>query len=65
MTVTSERYGEMLNDFLSAEFQWLGEQDHELGFQQDGASSHTARISKAVLRRMFPNRAISRYDDIV
>ena len=33
-------------------------------FQQDGATSHTARISMNILRGLFPNRLISRYGDI-
>lgn len=64
VTVTFERYEEMLNNFLSAELQRLGVHDHDLWFQQDGATSHTARISMAVLRKMFPNRVISRSGDI-
>lgn len=30
-------------------------QDHELWFQQDGATSHVVRISVVVLKRTFPN----------
>lgn len=64
VTVTSERYVEMLNNFLPTELQRLGVHDKDLWYQQDGATSHTARISLAVLRQMFPNRVISRNGDI-
>jgi len=50
VTVTSERYVEMLNNFLPTELQRLQVHDKNLWFQQDGATSHTARISIAVLR---------------
>jgi hypothetical protein len=33
-------------------------------FQQDGATSHTARISMQTVREMFPGRVISRNGDI-
>jgi hypothetical protein len=35
-----------------------------LWFQQDVASAHTAQISMAVLRMMFPDRPISHFGDI-
>ena len=42
-------------------------EEHDLGdvwFQQDGATAHTARISLAVLRQMFPGRLVSLRGDI-
>ena len=33
-------------------------------FQQDGATSHTANASMAVVRNMFPGRLISRFGDV-
>jgi len=36
----------------------------EMFFQQDGATSHTARDSTAAVRNLFPNHVISRYGDI-
>jgi hypothetical protein len=33
-------------------------------FQQDGATSHTARVSMNILKELFPNRLISRNGDI-
>jgi len=35
-----------------------------LWFQQDGATAHTAVISIAVLRCLFPQRVISRFGDV-
>jgi hypothetical protein len=36
----------------------------ETFFQQDGATSHTARDSMTAVRNLFPNHVISRYGDI-
>jgi hypothetical protein len=52
----------MLEDFLGPEL------DHhpvteETFFQQDGATSYTARVSMAAERDLFPNHVISRYGD--
>ena len=33
-------------------------------FQQDGATSHTARCSMDAVRRLFPTHIVSRYGDI-
>ena len=33
-------------------------------FQQDGATAHTAVISIAALRRLFPQRVISHFGDV-
>lgn len=63
VTVTSQRYLEMLQNFLPAELQRLGVQNNDLWFQQDGATSHTARICMAALRSMFPGRLVSRHGD--
>lgn len=63
VTVTSQRYLEMLQNFLLAELQQLGVENNVLWFQQDGATSHTARICMAALRNMFPGRLISRHGD--
>jgi len=37
---------------------------HEAWFQQDGATSHTARQSMAAVRELFGNRVISRFGEI-
>lgn len=60
VTVNSQRYRHMLQTFLVPELH-----EHEnLWFQQDGATAHTARISMAVLRNLFPGRLISRFGDV-
>ena len=61
MTVTAERYN-MFNDFFIPELQRL--QLTNMWMQQDGATSHTARISMATFRRQFPGRLISRFGDV-
>jgi len=50
VTVTSDRYVEMLETFLRPKLD-------DVWFQQDGA---TARRSLRVLREMFPGRLISK-----
>ncbi|PSN51234.1 hypothetical protein C0J52_10549 [Blattella germanica] len=61
VTVTAARYTHMLQTFLQPE---LARFHHPVWFQQDGATSHTARISMETLRRMFPGRLISRWGDL-
>jgi len=63
VTVTAERYKDMLETFLTPRLQML--QGHEqMWFQKDGATALTVRISMAVLRGLFPQRMISRYGDV-
>ena len=62
VTITAERYNNMLNDFFIPELQRL--QLTNMWMQQNGATSHTARISMATLQRQFPGRLISRFGDI-
>ena len=64
VTVTSARYVEMLNDFLYPDLQRRGVDMTNMWFQQDDATSHTATQSMNVLRRMFPERIISRFGDL-
>lgn len=64
VTVNSERYLQMLETFLTAELRRLGVNNNEIWFQQDGATSHTARRVMAFLRNMFPGRLLSRNGDI-
>jgi len=59
--VTSQRYTEMINEFLSPN---LSPNNGTLWFQQDGATAHTAVISIAALGRLFPQRLISRFGDV-
>jgi hypothetical protein len=62
VTVNSERYSKMLEDFFLPEIRRNNLQNHWM--QQDGATAHTARPSMDVLRREFPNRLISRFGDV-
>ena len=48
----------MVNEFLSPN---LPPNSGTLWFQQDGATAHTAVSSTAAFRRLFPQRAISRF----
>ena len=61
--MTGPRYVHMLENFLGPELAC-----HpvvvETFFQQDGATTHTARDSMAAVRNLFPNHVISRYGDI-
>jgi hypothetical protein len=56
-TVTSQRYTEMINEFLPPN-------NGTSWFQQDGATAHTTVISISVLCRLFPQRAISRFGNM-
>jgi len=51
----------MINEFLSPN---LPPNNGTLWFQQDGATAHTAVISIYALRRLFPQRVISRFCDV-
>lgn len=62
VTVNSERYVSMLQNFFAPALEQLGLQN--VWFQQDGATAHTARPSMLVLREMFPARLISQRGDI-
>jgi hypothetical protein len=53
----------MLENFLGPELA-RHPVTEETCFQQDGATSHTARDSMAAVRYLFPNHVISRYGDI-
>jgi len=61
ITVTSQRYTEMINKFLSPN---LPPNNGTLWFQQDGATAHTAVISIDAFRRWFTQRVISRFGDV-
>jgi len=51
----------MINEFLSPN---LPPNNGTLWFQQDGAMAHMVVISIAMLRRLFPQRVISRFSDV-
>uniref|UniRef100_A0A8C5MM42 DUF4817 domain-containing protein n=1 Tax=Leptobrachium leishanense TaxID=445787 RepID=A0A8C5MM42_9ANUR len=59
VTVNAQRYSEMLHSFVIPQLRQHG-MNNETLFQQDGATSHTARVSMNVLNNVFPNRVISR-----
>jgi len=61
ITITSQRYTEMINEFLSLN---LPPNNGTLWFQQDGATTHTAVISITALRCLFLQRVISRFGDV-
>jgi len=50
----------MINEFLTPKLP----PNHNLWFQQFGAMTHTAVISKAALFRLFPQRVISYFGDV-
>ena len=58
VTVNGERYRAMLEDYLWPELDELNIND--MWFQQDGASSHTARVTINSLKGKFGERVISR-----
>ena len=64
VTVNSEQYVVMLQDFFIA---YLEEDEWNIPhvwFQLDGATAHTARVSMNVIRKTFAGRLISRNGDI-
>ena len=52
----------MLRNFLHPRISEHG--NRPLWFHQDGATAHTARISRGVLGQLFPGRLISLHGDI-
>ena len=62
-TVASELYAHMLQDFFIPRLQGLPVHKTTY-FQQDGATSHTAKAAVNILRPFFPGHLISRYGDI-
>jgi hypothetical protein len=64
VTVTSERYVEMLRNFCEPELHRRGIDLSSVWFQQDAARTHTARTSVSLLRETFSQHFISRGGDI-
>ena len=58
VTVNRERYRVMLEDYLWPELYELDNND--MWFQQDGATSNTARVTIDLLKGKFGERVISR-----
>ena len=63
-TSNANRYVDMLTNFFFLELRRRRVSLRRTWFQQDEATSHTARISIEVLRQKFPGRLISRFGDI-
>ena len=63
-TVNSERYRQLLNEFVRPELT-RRRRLSRTWFQQDGATSHTAKQTMDCLKQMFGNRLISRNAQIV
>lgn len=64
VTVNSERYVEMLDNFLVPELQNFSGYNQRTWFQQDGATSHTSNMSLPRVREIFSGKLISRRGDI-
>jgi len=64
MGSTSERYDEMLCNFLRPQLRSLQVNMEEMFFQQDGATAHTARASMTVVRQMFPQYIVLHFGDV-
>ena len=66
VTVTSDRYCVMLQNFLQPKLHDLFEEHgvENVWFQQDGATDHTSRRSLGLLREMFPGHVVSLRGDI-
>jgi len=63
VTVNTERYVEMLQNFFTPQLAHFPVIENTL-FQQDGATIHTARMSMNAVNALFPNRFVSRNWDI-
>jgi hypothetical protein len=64
VTVTSDRYVELLWEFLNDDLCRLRVHTRLVWFQQDGATAHTAQNSMTVVRGMFLQHVISSFGDI-
>ncbi|CAK1592334.1 unnamed protein product [Parnassius mnemosyne] len=64
LTVTSQRYVAMIQDFFTPELQNFPGFNTRTWFQQDGATAHTSNVAMPVVRQLFPNKVISRRGDI-
>ena len=61
-TVTGNNYRQMLQRYLLPQLEDL--EMHNMWFQQDGATPHTARETMTILREAFPGKVISRSGDV-
>lgn len=62
VTVTGDRYRHMLEHFLIPKLDALGLVN--MWFQQDGATSHTAKATMKLLFQMFPEKIISKNGNV-
>ena len=62
VTINSDRYVNMLENFLAEELCRL--QKNNVWLQQDGTTAYTARQTRDVLKRTLPGRLVSKYGDI-
>jgi len=58
VTVNADRYVEMLQNFTQKLARFPVNEN--MLFQQDGATSHTARMSMNTVNALFPNQVVSR-----
>ena len=63
VTVNVDHYVEMMQNFFTPQLARFPVNESTL-FQQDGATSHTARMSMNAVNALFPNRVVSRNWDI-
>ena len=63
-TVTSDSCIRMFENCFLPELRKRGIDKTSMWFQQDGATTHTARASMTAVRGAFPNRVISRFGDL-
>jgi hypothetical protein len=63
VTVTLDRYVKLLREFLNDKLCRLHVDTRLVWFQQDGATTHTAQNSMAVVQGMLPQHVISRFGD--
>jgi len=63
VTVNVDHYVEILQNFFTPQLAHFPANENTL-FQQDGATSHTARMSMSAVNALFPNRVVSRNGDI-
>jgi hypothetical protein len=61
VTVNANRYCDMLENFLRPKKDEYGEEHNleDFWLQQDGATAHTARRPRAILKEVFPGRVVS------
>jgi hypothetical protein len=63
--VNANRYCDILENFLRPKIEEYGEEHNVEGFwfQQDGATAHTARLPRAILK-VFPGRVVSLHEAV-